>query len=672
MSGLDRTLSRPYHALMLHSACRVFSQPLSRRLCGVWLALSLLLALPRGANAQAPDWLRLPVLVPLEAISLELLGFSQVLTAEPAEGGTLIRGEQRYVLYNGSNETASATLRLALPDGRLFEQVTVAIDTIVQEMDAGALGTVSVSLSAGQTDEIAVAYQVALPDGMLLAWTWDSADLAPWGEVPPTRLALRYPDGITDEALLDASPAGYGLEGGEVIWDLDAAAPVQVVAVAPEPWREIIGLRMAQDWGGLGLFYLELADEMADLGLEADAFYAAGIGELLAGIGREAEPAPLRAVLADVYAARAAAAPERRLPYLSLGIEQLEAVEPANRTAAMTERLGELSLEAALAAEESGNPALALDLLQKAEGILGGDLVDQRQEALALRLALSLAERGRLQQALEAIEGEISPQTRDSLLRYAPPFASVVTTVTVGSEMRTSEQAFRLYPPTADTTLLALEEISARLEATGLMTASLTRKGEMAVLTVVGPHRATLEASEGDEELAYLSDPNDLLSAVVRSSWGQQAQAFTREQNLWRTIIRYQETVDLEELGTLWAAEDSLVQWQAIEIEAALAPESEPSYEQRLAYHALAEQRDIWRDLPRGSYWVYQLALDEGDALYPVGRVPFGQSGRPTSVLVRYHRDRVAVAALAGLALVVALLAAVAGAGRRSRDGRLS
>ena len=78
--------------------------------------------------------------------------------------------------------------------------------------------------------------------------------------------------------------------------------------MAPEPWREIIGLRMAQDWGGLGLFYLELADEMADLGLEADAFYAAGIGELLAAIEEEAEPALLRAVLADVYA------PGRRPP----------------------------------------------------------------------------------------------------------------------------------------------------------------------------------------------------------------------------------------------------------------------------------------------------------------------------------------------------------------------
>ncbi len=670
MSGLDRTPSRPYHALMLHSADRVPSQSLSRCLCGVWLALSLLLALPSGASAQAPGWLRLPVLVPVEATSLDLLGSSQVLTAEPAEGGTLIRGEQRYVLYNGGNETVSATLRLIVPDERVFQQITIAIGDAVQELGAGASETVSVSLGAGQTDVVAVTYQVALPDGMLLAWSWDSADLAPWGEVPPTRLALRYPDRITDEVLLDVSPAGYGLEGGEVIWDLEAAAPVQVVAVAPAPWREVIGLRMAQDWGALGLLYLELAGEMDDLGLDADAFYAAGIGELLMAIDREAEPAPLRAVLADLYAARAEASPERRLPYLSLGVEQLEAVEPASRTEAMTLRLGELSLEAALAAEESGNPALALDLLQKAEAILGGDLVDQRQEALALRLALSLAERGRLQQALEAIEGEISPQTRDALLRYAPPFASVVTTVTVGSEVRTSEQAFRLYPPTADATLLALEEISARLEATGSMTTSLTRDGDTALLTVAGPHRATLEASEGDS--FYLGDRNDLLSAVVQSPWGQQAQAFTREQNLWRTTIHYQETVDLEELGTLWAAEDSLVQWQAIEIEAALAPESDPSYEQQLAYHALAEQRDIWRDLPRGSYWIYQLALEEKDALYPVGRVPFGQSGRPTAVLVRYHRDRLAVAALAGLALVLALIAGAVGAGRRSRDRSLS
>lgn len=657
---------------MLHSACRVFSQPLSRRLCGVWLALSLLLALPRGANAQAPDWLRLPVLVPIEAISLELLGSSQVLIAEPAEGGTLIRGEQRYVIYNGGNETVSATLRLALPDGRLFEQVTVAVGTAVQEMDAGALGTVSVSLGAGQTDEIAVAYQVALPDGMLLAWTWDSADLAPWGEVPPTRLALRYPDGITDEALLDVSPAGYGLEGGEVIWDLDAAVPVQVVAVAPEPWREIVGLRMAQDWGGLGLFYLQLADEMADLGLEADAFYAAGIGELLAAIGREAEPAPLRAVLADVYAARAAAAPERRLPYLSLGIEQLEAVEPANRTAAMNERLGELSLDAALAAEESGNPALALDLLQEAEGILGGDLVDQRQEALALRLALSLAERGRLQQALEAIEGEISPQTRDSLLRYAPPFASVVTTVTVGSDARVAEHRFRLYAPTASTVLQTLETLASQLDATELMTTSLTHTGETALLTVRAPSSAKLASPEARSQLAEISDAYDLLSAVVLSPWEGQSETYVREQNLWRTTIRYKEQVDLGELGDLWAAGDSLVQWQAIEIEAALSSGDKPTYEQQMAYHALAEQRDVWRDLPRGSYWIYQVVLDDDElAPRPVGRVAFGESGRPSAEFIRYDRRHLGTAGLAGLALLVALIVMISRVGRGPRSRRL-
>ena len=131
---------------------------LSRRL--LWRSgwrLSLLLAIvSRRQPPKPPDWLRLPVLVPWRRPRSSSWDSLSADGRTRRGGGTLIRGEQRYVLYN------AATRRPALPSGSpcptaaYFEQVTVAIDTIVQEMDAGALGTVSVSLSAGQTDEIAV------------------------------------------------------------------------------------------------------------------------------------------------------------------------------------------------------------------------------------------------------------------------------------------------------------------------------------------------------------------------------------------------------------------------------------------------------------------------------------------------------------------------------------
>ncbi len=643
---------------MTHSESLDSSPPLLRRLCVVCLALVLLLPLPGRARADTAPSLSLPLLVPTESTAIELLGCFHVVIFNATEEGTVLRGSQRYTLHNGLNDAVSAQVGLVHWAELPVSFVEVSHGDTAQELDSGRLAEFPLTLAAGQTMEVVVSFETAPMEANLVAWTWSPADLQPWGKVPATRVILRYPERISDEVLLAATPAGYALQGAEAVWDLSGTEPLQVVSLAPATWSQLGRLRAADDPEALGLVYLDLGREAAERGWAGDAFYAAGIGELLTAIQRHPDRAALRASVADLYAARAEAHPDERLPYLALAVEQLEAIAPAHRTPELDQRLGELSLEAALAAEEAGNPAMALAFVRQAEDILGGDLVDQRQEALALRLALSLAESGRLQQALEAIKDEISPQTRDSLLRYAPPFASVVTTITVSSEARVAEQRFRLYAPTAETTCQRLQDLALRLSASELMSTSLACDGETATLRSVVPRAALASSSEDGEWLADVIDANDLLSAVVQSSWGGLAATYLREQNLWRTTIRYEEQVDLGVLGTLWAAEDSLVQWQAIEIEGALAPGNEPTYEQRLAYHALAEQRDIWRDMPQGSYWIYQIALDDDGAgePFPVGRVSFGERGQPAATFSRYDRGRLIIMAVAGVALLGILL----------------
>lgn len=624
------------------------------------LAVAAWLLLAQVVAAESPPVLSAPTLLPKsDPGSVELIGLDHLVHVTDAKGETLAGGVQRYSLHNDGDQSVEVTLIITPPSETAIDALNATYDGTTLELAPSSPDDLEITLDAGQTADITISYESKPLSGHLVHWRWDLAPFHVWGQVPSSRLTFRFPEPITDETLLSASPPNYVLEAKEAVWNLPSPQAVELTFLAPATWRELARLRASDDAQALGQLYLAIASDAAEIGLPDRVLYSAGIGELLTALKRAPDDAMLRTTLAKLYATQADAQPELRLFYLSLAIQQLEAIAPAEREPEIIRSLGELGLEAALAAEEAGNPSLALEHLQQAERFLGGDLVDQRQEVLALRLALSLAERGRLREALEAIQDKVSPQTQDALLRYAPPFASVVTTVTMTSEMRMAEQRFRLYAPTAEATRHALQELAAGLDAKEPVEAHLTFDQEVALLTVEVSWSHLGELGDLSQELADSLDQEELLSAVVASPWTSVPETYMREQNLWRTSVRYQEHVDLRHLGTLWEGEDSLAHWQAVEIEAALAPGSEPTYEQRLAHHALAQQRDVWRDMPRSSYWIYQVVLSGDGAPKPVGRVAFGEAGQAGAMSTAYDPERLAVASATGIALMVVLLSLV-------------
>ncbi|MCD6303095.1 MAG: hypothetical protein J7M15_06190 [Anaerolineae bacterium] len=620
----------------------------------VWLLLG------QAAIAESPSQLSGPLLLPqTDPGSIELVGLSHIVTLRATEAGTIACGTQRYTIRNDGDQPTE--IRLSLASDAIIHHLNVTQDGATVTLGSLLPATMDLALERDQSTQLVVTYETGTIPGHVLCWGWDLTPLERWGQVPPTRVVLRYPSSVTDEVLWETSPPYGKLFGNEFTWDLASPQLMEAIILAPATWDEIARSRTEDDAQALARLYLSISSDATALGLSGRMAYAAAIGELVTAVKRAPENTELRSMLADVYVARSEMQPDSRLVYLSLAIQQLEAVTPAEQTPAIRERLGELHLEAAFAAEDQGDPSLAREHLRAAENLLGEDLVEQRQESLAMRLALSLAEEGRLDQALDALQGKISPQTRDALLRYAPPFASVVTTVTMTSKMRISEQRFQLYAPTADETRQALAGLATLLDSRESVEAHLAVDGETALLTVkaVWPDLETLR--EISKQLTEALDQEQLLSAVVASPWHGTPETHAQERDLWRTSVHYEEIVDLQHLQTLWKNEESLAEWQAVEIEAALSPGTEPTFEELLARYALSQQRDIWRDIPLSSYWIIQVASDGDDDPQPVGRVAFGDVRRISATSIKYHRGRLVLAGLTGGAFAVVLLALAAG-----------
>ncbi|MGC9360840.1 MAG: tetratricopeptide repeat protein [Anaerolineae bacterium] len=652
---------------MVHSARLATLAPV-RLLAGAILCLAtvgwLLGAQP--TLAESSSQLAGPLLVPDAAPGgIELVGLSHVVALHATEAGTRAQGTQCYTIRNNGEQPAQISLLL------LVELATERLE-LTQDGTAVALSSSSpqafaLTIDDGQSTQLEVAYETAAVPGHLLWWRWDLTPLERWGTVPPVRIVLDYPIHITDEVLWEASSPCDKSSSDAFTWDLASPELVEAFLLAPWTWDEIVRLRGQDDARELAHLYQAIGSDAAALGLNDKAAYAAAIGELTTTLERAPVDAELRSALADTYVARGEAQRDSRLAYLTLAIQQLEAIAPAEQTAAIREQLGQLHVEAALEAEERGDPLLAMDHLQKAETLVGGDLVDQRQETLALRLALSLAEQGRLGQALDALQGRISAQTRDALLRYAPPFASVVTTITMTSEMRVAEQRFQLFDPTADDTLQTLADLTTMLDSRELVEAALDAQKEAALLTVQVTWSDLETLCQVSRELAEALGEEQLVRVVVGSPWRTVPETYVKERSLWQTSIRYKEITDLQYLQILWENEASLAQWQAVEIEAALSPGNEPTFEQRLAHYALSQQLDIWQDMPTSSYWIIRVATDSGSIPQPVGRVAFGKVGQANATSSAYNWGRLMAAGVAALAFVTAMLAMVTG-GRRGKQ----
>ncbi len=126
----------------------------------------------------------------------------------------------------------------------------------------------------------------------------------------------------------------------------------------------------------------------------------------------------------------------------------------------LRETLGRLYGQAAQAANEGSNPEEALAYLQKARELRGDGAVAADENRPPACVGPELARRGRVSQALVALNDVLSPGIRDALLRYAPPVASARTVVTQSAEGARIATSYASMRPSAPATRAQLAAVA--------------------------------------------------------------------------------------------------------------------------------------------------------------------------------------------------------------------
>jgi len=341
---------------------------------------------------------------------------------------------------------------------------------------------------------------------------------------------------------------------------------------------------------------------------------------LLATLDVSPENVEARLDLAQVYRTRSNIVPDLRLNYLLLSARELAtAYEQQPTDQQLADRLAQTYYDAATTANEMGDPSGALAYLKKAGQVPGAQVSEEREalEELTLHWALDLAERGQVTEALGQLEEVLSPRVKDTLLRYAPPLVSCRTDVTLGPSDRVVSYQLRLYPPSAEGTIVRLQEIAAQLEQVAEIQVAMEAdpdQANMVSFTVRLAARSLSEIRDRSGSIAgLLSEDADLVSALIATpwqatlhTWQATLHTYSLEENLWYSRYLYHESIDLTPVQNNWETESQYARWRTIELRNVSPDSPRAALEQRLSMIALREQRQIWDHLPSGTYWVYR------------------------------------------------------------------
>lgn len=534
------------------------------------------------------------------------------------QGGSCTIGvEQGYFIEN--KEHRAITLRLGLDLGGRSDLSGLVLRD-AQGIVLPPLGrdpplntTWEVSLERLARKDLVLAYSYALPPAHVLRWCARTAPLAAWGPAESARITLQWPYFASREVLLQVEPQSPAFNGKTLTWNyenLSAWPDHQVACLSPEAWGELLRLNGAGDHRGLAHLLTAIQEEALREGLSQWDRYEEIVAELQAALRADPRDVAARLELAHVYRTRAEAKPEMRLNYLLLAAQELATAleqQPENRQVA--EALSLAYYEAALAASAGGDPAGGLTYLKKARGIGAQAGLDEKKgEELILRWALNLAEQGQVSQALAELAEVLSPELESALLRYAPPFTSARTEVTLEPGARTVRSSLRFYPPTAPKAQARLEELAARLGAAEGCRTSLEVKPDGATLEARLAFRSLAEYRARAAALVELlaTDP-DLLSALLSAPWEGDLQAHGIDRGYWRDRYVYHEALDLRPLQEIWETESQFARWRLVELRNAGPTDERGRWEQRFGQLVLREQLAVWENLPSGSYWVYRL-----------------------------------------------------------------
>jgi hypothetical protein len=592
------------------------------------LSLSLWAGCPRTALAQEPHAGALvaadPALVPVGAPGFVRLTACTVTATLTEEGGRLLLSvDQTYALHNRDRiEPATLQVGLVPPGGIAAADVAAEVsrdggELARLETPAGTAGAWQLTLAPNESCVLRATSRHEAADALWLRWTWALDALAEWGAADGLRVELRLPEIVGDDDLATLAPAYATFDGHTMAWEYEGesgAEPLEIALLSPATYGQVRALQKAGAHLDLARLYGRVQTSAAAASVEAD-YYGQILGELQAAIDDAAATtdatvlSEARRTLADTYEALAGVRPLQRLNYTLLAIRQWEAeLAAAPDDLALRETLGRLYGQAAQAANEGSNPEEALAYLQKARELRGdGAVAADENEATSLRWALELARRGRVSQALVALNDVLSPGIRDALLRYAPPVASARTVVTQSAERRTVRYELRLYAPSAPATRAQLAAVAERLRAVPGTQADLAEEGGLLTLQVTvagytGVEAAAIRTAVG---VPPTGEP-DTLTALLAAPWAEGTR-YRLARHAWQDRHRLDEQVDLGLLRQAWATQAEYVDWRLVELQTAEAENERAGLENALARLALAEQRQVWATIPTGTYWVYRM-----------------------------------------------------------------
>ena len=647
--------------------CRVLALCL---ICWCVLAISPLSARDVAADTSSASNV---ALVPLDAPGFVQVA-SVVLAAELSSeaSGSTIQVHQTYQLRNrdliegallhlGLAGLQPAMIALKDDQGRQYPAQGTELPPIGDEAQDRLAW--EVSLQPNERKTLILSYPIALPSAYFVQWQWDMSPLSAWGTIESARIAFKLPQLTTDDAFLKVEPHPFRFDGSTLCWEYEqikTPARHVLTMLSPRTWQYLRALRATGAHYELAHLYMTL-DEAAQVeGVPFGDHFEQITAALLATLDASPENTEAHLDLARLYRTKADGTPDLRLNYLLLAARELATAHAQRPTdQQLADSLARTYYEAAITANEMGDPSGALAYLKKASQVQGARLEQEGQtrEELTLHWALDLAERGQVTEALGQLEEVLSPRVKDTLVRYAPPFVSSRTEVALTPNGRTASYQLQLYPPSASRTRARLQEIAMRLERVAGVKATIEPAPDHADAVTFAVQLSARSLSGIQDESAkianLLSEDVDLVSALVAAPWQATLRTYALEENLWYARYLYQESIDLASVQNNWETESQYARWRTIELRDASPSDARAALEQRLSLIALQEQRQIWDHLPSGSYWVYRVTYENPLEPPLAWLLSYGQARELESTYLDYHWRSIAITASLLLCLIL-------------------
>lgn len=642
-----------------------------------WLAIlwaaGLGCAVPVAAEG---DGLCLPVVVPLDgagSVQLQALRVTAELRCD--QGRCALASEQQLYVVN-EDEVAAAELQLGLRDcAATLTSLTATGATVNAEGDSA----VAQIEPRGQAQLTAVLTLDPI-ETPVLSGKVALTQARGWGKVDTIHVELTWP-ALAAGASVQIEPAPQRQQGRTTIWNwtapdtdlawtmLNPALAAALASASSDPAATCTSASVAQT-----LALVQSAEPLPP----AEEWL---VPRLLSALDNAVQAAPDDAVcrqsLAQAYLGLAERHADRRLNYMLLAIDQLEAavtLDPAQEGA--RQALGEAYHQAALSAHAAGDPESALGYLARAAEVAPSEAIAQAQDEFMLQWGLDLARQGQVAEAIALLEDADQLPVAQELARFAPPIEYARTTVLLAPERRTVTYELALYAPVATETDAELEAALADLAAVAGPALSTTLRADGSrrevTMSLAYPDLATLAAVRADL-VAAIEVRGSLIGEVLAAPWRGQTEAWDHVSTLWGRTEAYREVVDTTALATAWQSEADYAHWWLVELHAQ-NDRAESAAAHELALLALSEQSTLWATVPDNMHWLYTLdgALDAGDVQdAPRWQVGMGES-RTLDYTAEEYDWRAISRLAAGAIAVLGLLALILALSARRRARRRS